>query len=101
MLAKIKGAKLLSEYKNPNYRVKLECPDGSELIIRFDYTYSNETYMPLKVYHNGVYKGAKLAWYTSEVEKMTVESFLDYIAKKLNKKYNFDLKAHEFKIGES
>lgn len=48
--------------------------------------------MPLEVYHNGVSKGAKLAWYTSEVEKMTVSEFLDKIATKINKKYNFELK---------
>ncbi|GAE26465.1 hypothetical protein JCM9140_2534 [Halalkalibacter wakoensis JCM 9140] len=98
MLAKIKGVKLLTEYKNPNYKVKLECPDGGELIIRFDYTYSREIFMPLKVYYNGVYKGAKLAWYTDEVEKVTVQSFLEQIAIKINKKYNFDLKEHEFKV---
>lgn len=91
MLARLKAVKLLPEYKNPNYKAKLECPDGSELYIRFDYTYSKKGYMPLKVYHNGVFKGAQLAWYTSEVEKMTVDEFLDGIAQRINKKYNFQL----------
>ncbi|WP_456273323.1 hypothetical protein [Bacillus sp. AK031] len=100
MLGKIKGVKLLSEYKNPNYKVKLECPDGSVLLIRFDYTYSTKSFMPLEVYHNGVHKGAKLAWYTSEVEKMTVEAFLETIALKINQKYNFDLKEKEFTVGK-
>ncbi|MGE7915937.1 hypothetical protein [Lysinibacillus xylanilyticus] len=92
MLAKIKGVKLLTEYKNPNYKVKLECEDGSVLLIRFDYTYATKNYMPLEVYHNGVSKGAKLAWYTRDFEKMTVSEFLDKIATKINKKYNFELK---------
>ena len=48
--------------------------------------------MPLEVYSNGVHRGAKLAWYTSEVEKMTVNEFLDTIAQRINKKYNFQLK---------
>lgn len=91
MLAKIKGVKLLTEYKNPNYKVKLECPDGNELLIKFDYTYATKSYMPLEVYYNGKSKGAKLAWYTSEVEKITVNEFLDEIATKINKKYNFEL----------
>ncbi len=92
MLAKIKGVKLLTEYKNPNYKVKLECADGSVLLIKFDYTYITKSYMPLEVYHNGVSKGAKLAWYTSGIEKMKVNEFLDKIATKINKKYNFELK---------
>ena len=92
MLAKIKGVKLLPEYKNPVYKVKLECPLGKSLYIKFDYTYSMQGYMPLAVYYDGKNKGAKLAWYTSEVEKMTVHAFLDQIAKRINKKYNFKLR---------
>lgn len=91
MLAKIKKVKFEPEYKNPLYKVKLECPEGNELYIKFDYTYAVGSYMPLEVAYNGKRKGAKLAWYTTEVEKMTVQTFLDCIAKKINKKYNFEL----------
>jgi hypothetical protein len=98
MLAKIKAVKLLPEHKNPIYKVKLECPDGSELLIKFDYTYSTEAYMPFKVYSDGVSKGAQLAWYTRKVEKTTVQKFLKNIAQRINKKYKFDLKTHELQI---
>ncbi|BCB05130.1 hypothetical protein [Bacillus sp. KH172YL63] len=97
MLGKIKGVKLLAEYKNPVYKVKVECPDGSILLIKFDYTYVNESYMPMEVYHDGVHKGARLAWYTNKIEKMTVQAFLEGIATKINKKYKFDLKEKEFR----
>ncbi|MCM3789403.1 hypothetical protein M3221_13435 [Domibacillus indicus] len=90
MLAKIKKVKFEPEHKNPLYTVKLECPLGNELYIKFDYTYAVKAYMPLEVAYNKKRKGAKLAWYTKEVEKMTVEAFLDEIAQKINKKYNFE-----------
>jgi hypothetical protein len=92
MLTKIKKVKLEPEYKNPVYKVKLESPKGKELYIKFDFTYSMNRYMPLEVHYDGEDKGAKLAWYTNEVEKMNVEDFLEAIAKKINKKYNFELK---------
>ncbi|QSB48757.1 MULTISPECIES: hypothetical protein [Anoxybacillaceae] len=92
MLAKIKKVKLETVNKNPVYQVLLECPDGNELFVKFDYTYVNKSFMPLEVYYNGKSKGAKLAWYTSEVESMTVQKFLEEIADKVNKKYNFQLK---------
>ncbi|MCA1053985.1 hypothetical protein LCM10_03215 [Rossellomorea aquimaris] len=98
MLAKMIGVKLLTEYKNPNYKVKLQCPDGSELFIRFDYTYRTGSYMPLEVHHDGASQGARLSWYTSEVENMTVHSFLEQIARKIDKKYRFDLEEHKKKV---
>jgi hypothetical protein len=36
--------------------------------------------------------GAKLAWYTQEVENMTVRNFLGKIATIADKKYSFELK---------
>ncbi|WP_328588893.1 hypothetical protein [Niallia nealsonii] len=48
--------------------------------------------MPLNMEYNEVDKGAKLARYTNEVEKMTVQSFLIEIAERINKKYNFKIK---------
>lgn len=89
MKTKIKRVKFQPEYKNPKYSVFLESPEGNELYIEFDYTYTHKTYMPLKVEYNGVEKGAKLAWYTSKVENITVEAFLDTIARRINQKYNF------------
>lgn len=91
MLTKIKKVKFEPEYKNPNYTVLLECPKGNELYVKFDYTYAMKKYMPLKVEYDGVDKGAKLSWYTNEVENMTVEAFLERIAEKINKKYNFKI----------
>ena len=41
---------------------------------------------------NPVY-AVKLAWYTREIEKMTVQDFLETIANKINKKYEFTLHA--------
>jgi hypothetical protein len=91
MLTKIRKVKLETENKNPVYRVKLECPKGKELYIKFDYTYASKVFWPREVKYNGEDKGAKLAWYTREVESMTVDAFLAIIAKKINKKYNFAL----------
>lgn len=88
MLAKLKKVKYEPEHKNPIYKVILECPEQNKLYIKFDYTYSMKKYMPLKVEYNGIDKGAKLAWYTREVEGMTVDNFLEKIALKINKKYN-------------
>lgn len=99
MLAKIKKVKLNPEYKNPNYRVLLECPEGNPLFIKFDYTYSMKKYMPLKVIYNGADKGAKLAWYTNAVENMTVDSFLERIARRIDRKYNFHIEEKESSIG--
>lgn len=92
MLAKMKKVKLNTEGKNPNYKVILECPDGKELYVHFDYTQVTNTYWPLEVNYDGKHKGAKLAWYTREVEKITVEKFLETMAKRINKKYAFELK---------
>jgi hypothetical protein len=91
MRTKIKKVKFEPEYKNPVYNVILESPEGNKLYIKFDYTYTMNTYMPLKVEYNRMDKGAKLAWYTNEVEDMTVQEFLGKIASKINKKYNFSL----------
>lgn len=91
MLTKIKKVKFEPEYKNPLYKVLLECPNGNKLYIKFDYTYSMNNYMPLEVEYKGVNKGAKLAWYTNNVESMTVNSFLGEIASRINKKYNFKI----------
>ncbi len=89
MLAKIKKVKLFTEFKNPIYKVLLECPEGDKLYIKFDYTHSKKKYLPLKVEYNGINKGTKLAWYTSDQEKMSVNRFLEKIALRINKKYNY------------
>lgn len=89
MLAKIKIGKLKTENKNPKYTVLLECPNGDQLSIEFDHSLEMGGYMPLKVQCNGISKGAKLAWYTRHVEKITVDVFLETIASEVNKKYNY------------
>ncbi|MDD1505805.1 hypothetical protein PVA17_24105 [Lysinibacillus sp. CNPSo 3705] len=91
MITKIRKVKFEPERKNPMYNVIMECPNGKELYVKFDYTYATEKFWPLKVNYNKKNYGAKLAWYTREVENMTVELFLETIANKINKKYNFDL----------
>lgn len=88
MLTKIRKVKYMPEYKNPIYKVMLECPEGKELYIKFDYTHKMGKYMPLEVAYDGKKKGAKLAWYTNEIENLTVNGFLEKIAFKINKKYN-------------
>ncbi len=93
MLTKIRKVKLETSGKNPNYRVVLESPEGKELYIHFDYTYKTKTFWPLEVNYDGKKRGAKLAWYTNDIEKMTVAVFLERIAKKINKKYGYMLKA--------
>lgn len=90
MLSKIKKVKLNTEGKNPVYKVIMECPKGKELYIHFDYTYATNTYWPLEVNYNSQYKDAKLAWFTREVEHMTVAAFLETIAEKVNKKYGYE-----------
>jgi len=92
MLTKIRKVKFEKERKNPLYHVILECPEGKELYVKFDYTYATNNFWPLQVNYNKKNYGAKLAWYTREVEDMTVEVFLETIADKINKKYNFELK---------
>lgn len=92
MFTKIRKVKFEKERKNPLYNVVLECPEGKELYVKFDYTYATNNFWPLKVNYNKKNYGAKLAWYTREVEDMTVEIFLETIADKINKKYNFELK---------
>ncbi|WP_096155071.1 MULTISPECIES: hypothetical protein [Bacillus] len=91
MLAKIKKVKLSKEGKNPIYKAVLECPEGHQLYVHFDYTRSTNKFWPLEVNYNGENKGVKLAWYTRKVEKTTVEAFLEGIAKKINKKYAYDM----------
>lgn len=91
MLAKIKKVKLEPEGKNPQYTALLECPLGNELYVKFDYTYASKAYRPLEVAYQKKRKGARLAWYTNKVENMTIALFLDEIAGKINKKYNFEL----------
>jgi hypothetical protein len=78
--------------KNPVYKVILECPQEKQLCIHFDYSFTTKNYWPLEVIYDGKRKGEKLAWYTKNVEKTTVERFLDKIAKRINKKYGFELK---------
>lgn len=90
MRTKIKKVKFNAEGKNPNYKVILECPEGKELYIHFDYTYATNTYWPLEVSYDGTDKGAKLAWYTREIEDLTVDKFLEEIARKINNKYGFE-----------
>ncbi|MFF2176453.1 hypothetical protein ACFVT8_08350 [Lysinibacillus sp. NPDC058147] len=92
MLTKIRKVKFEKERKNPLYNVILECPEGKELYVKFDFTYATNNFWPLQVNYNKKNYGAKLAWYTREVEDMTVEVFLETIADKINKKYNFELK---------
>lgn len=89
MKTKLKKVKFEPENKNPLYKVIMECPKGNKLYIKFDYTYANKTFMPFEVEYNGELKGAKLAWYTNEVEDMTVQAFLEKIATKINKMYCF------------
>jgi hypothetical protein len=91
LLTKIKKVKFNTEGKNPIYKVVLECPEGKELYIHFDYTYKTNTFWPLEVNYDGQHKDAKLAWYTRNVEHMTVEIFLKTIAEKINKKYGYEL----------
>ncbi|WP_341299402.1 hypothetical protein MHB44_12375 [Lysinibacillus sp. FSL H8-0500] len=92
MLTKIKKVKLEQARKKPLYQVVMECPDGKQLYVKFDYTYATQNFWPLKVNYNRKNYGAKLAWYTNEVENMTVALFLETIAQKVNRKYQFDLK---------
>ncbi|UQW96185.1 hypothetical protein M2M59_09165 [Rummeliibacillus sp. G93] len=92
MLTKIKKVKFQPEFKNPVYEVILDCPEENKLYIKFDYKYKNKTFMPSRVNYNKQDKGVKLAWYTQKVEKMTVQEFLGQIARKVNKKYNFQFK---------
>ncbi|MCD8510861.1 MAG: hypothetical protein LRY73_14035 [Bacillus sp. (in: Bacteria)] len=92
MLAKIKKAELNIDRKNPVYKASLECPKGKELYVHFDYAYKTKNYFPLEVIYDGKHKGAKLAWYTNDVEYTTVDRFLDKIAKRINKKYGYELK---------
>ncbi|MFE8701554.1 hypothetical protein ACFYKX_13195 [Cytobacillus sp. FJAT-54145] len=87
MLAKIKKVKLNTKGKNPIYKVILECPEGKELYIHFDFSLSTNSYWPLEVSYDGEHKDAKLAWYTRDVEHTTVEAFLKVIAEKINNKY--------------
>ena len=87
MLARIKKGELNIMGKNPIYKVLLECPDKKELYIHFDFSLSKNTFFPLQVIYDGIHKDAKLAWYTREVEKMTVAKFLETLADKINKSY--------------
>ncbi|TYR80545.1 hypothetical protein FZC66_09210 [Priestia megaterium] len=92
MISKIKKVKLEKDGKNPNYKVLLECPENHQLYIHFDYTYATGSYWPKEVHYKRKHRGAKLAWYTREIENMTVENFLKEIAERINKKYDFTLK---------
>ncbi len=92
MLTKIKKVKFQPEFKNPVYEVILDCPKENKLYIKFDYTYKKKTFIPSQVNYNKEDKGSRLAWYTQKVENMTVQEFLDQIARKINKKYNFKFK---------
>ncbi len=87
--AKITGVKYKPEYTHPRYKVKLETPEGKELIIEFDYTDASgrKGYKPIGVRHDGEDMGVKLSWYSRHVEGMTVSEFLNILAFKINKKY--------------
>ena len=89
MLAKIRKVNLNTEGKNPVYRVLLECPEGKELYVHFDYSHTTQTFWPLEVTYDGKHKDAKLAWYTRNVEQMTVVEFLRRISEKINRKYGY------------
>ncbi|MDQ0257837.1 hypothetical protein J2S74_005300 [Evansella vedderi] len=84
--------KFNTDGKNPVYKAILECPKGKQLFVHFDYSYTTKNYWPLEVIYDGKSKGAKLAWYTKDVENTTVDRFLDKIAKRINKKYGYELK---------
>ena len=92
VLTKIRKVKFEKERKSPLYNVIMECPEGKVLYVKFDYTYATGAFLPLKVDYNKKNYGTKLAWYTQEVEEMTVATFLEEIATKINKKYNFEIK---------
>ncbi|MGG0657637.1 hypothetical protein [Rummeliibacillus pycnus] len=92
MLTKIRKVKFEPERKNPVYKVIMECPNGKELYVKFDYTYATGNFWPLEVNYNKKDYGAKLAWYTQKIERITVQEFLEIIAEKVNKKYNFKFK---------
>lgn len=52
MLTKIRKVKFEKERKNPMYNVVMECPDGKELFVKFDYTYATKNFWPLEVNYN-------------------------------------------------
>jgi hypothetical protein len=92
MLAQIKKMSLDKNRRNPHYRVLLQCPDGSELFIHFNYTYRSKTYWSRDVYYNNVHKKSQLAWYTQSVEEMTAQQFLEELGAKVNEHFNFTLR---------
>ena len=49
MLTKIRKVKFEPERKNPVYKVIMECPNGKELYVKFDYTYATGNFWPLEV----------------------------------------------------
>ena len=89
MIAKIRKVNLNTEGRNPVYRVLLECPEGKELYVHFDYSHTTQTFWPLEVNYDGKHKDEKLAWYTRNVEQMTVVEFLRRISEKINRKYGY------------
>lgn len=94
MITKIRKVKFDKEGKNPVYKVILECPEGKELYTHFDYIFETKSYSLLKVKYDGLDKDAKLAWYTQDVEKLTVDKFLDKVSQKINKKYGYVLNSN-------
>jgi len=93
MLAKIKKVKFepVGGNDKPHYKVLLECSKGNHLFIHFDYTSARKKFIPLLFEFRGENKGARLDWYAKRVENMTVDHFLEKIAEKVNKKYNYKL----------
>ncbi|MFC5466055.1 hypothetical protein [Lederbergia graminis] len=91
MRSRIRKVNLNTNGKNPVYKVILECPNAKELYIHFDYSRTTKTYWPLEVSYDGQHKDAKLAWYTRDVEQMTVNEFLRTIADLINKKYGHNM----------
>ena len=92
MLTKIRKVKFEPATKKPVYQVIMECPEGQQLYIKFDYTQATGNFWPLQVIYNKKGYGSKLAWYTQKVEKMPVQEFLGYISAKINRKYDFTFK---------
>jgi len=48
MLTKIRKVKFEQERKNPLYQVVMECPDGKQLYVKFDYTYKTKKFLAIR-----------------------------------------------------
>lgn len=90
MRATLKEVKWNTEGTFSSYQAILESPGGKELIIHFKYLRALQAYLPLKVNYDGQDKRAKLAWYSSDIEKMSVHDFLEEIAERVNQAYGYE-----------